>query len=134
LKRQITISVDLPINDTRVYDYTLYADNGRGIYLVSTNLDTTNGTFVRYFPIDGNIILVFNKNASKVFTESSGYIWLSSFGYLDLDADVTFDGTTVTIKPPADLTADQQYELVFLIYSTIPDDYYYDDIHFRTEP
>ena len=127
------LGVYLVPNSTSEFNITL--DNTeKQLQLISTNLDTANGTFVYAFPINSNIVLVFNKDVSKLLTERDGSINLSTFGSLNLDDNVAFNGATVTINPPLSLNHDQQYELQFRIYSTIPGDYYNGDILFRTTP
>jgi hypothetical protein len=117
------------------YEFNTVMNNTENrIRLVSTSLDSANGSYVYNFPINGRIVLVFNKEVSKVLTARDGGVSLSTFGSLDLDIDVTFDGYTVTVVPPAILLNDQDYTLGLNIYSTIPGDYYQDNITFHTEP
>jgi hypothetical protein len=114
------------------YYITLNRHN-KGIYLVSTSLDEANGTYSSSYPVDEPIVLTFSQPVDKDLTDLNGYITLW-FVALNWDTDIEFDGNTVTITPPADLTNDVLYTLEFLISSETPDDEVYQFIQFRTEP
>lgn len=123
--------VTTPLNGSIEVRYTLSRDD-LGIFLVNANIWNDNGTFIADFPVDGSIILNFSQAVSKELTADYGYINLSAV-MIDLDADVEFSGSIVTITPPVDLANDQNYTLEFNVMSETLGDMSYRSIGFHTE-
>jgi hypothetical protein len=104
-----------PMMGTIEIRYTLSRED-LGIFFVSANVWNDNGTFVDNFPVNGSIVLNFNQPVSAELTKTYGFIALTAVA-IDLDADVEFSGSTVTITPPVDLANDQSYTLSFSVMS-----------------
>jgi hypothetical protein len=110
------------------YTYTFGRQDG-GIYMSSTNLEAGNGFPTLSFPLDENIVLNFTQDVSAEQTMQAGGIILSGIP-IDLETDVTFNGSQVIIDPPLDLTASTTYTLSFSVYSAIPGDFTSTNISF----
>jgi hypothetical protein len=125
-----SLYITTPLSGSTEVRQTIDRDN-LGIYLISSNLWNTNGSFVQNFAVNGSIVLNFSTNISKELTESQGYISLSGI-VLDYDSDLTYSGSTLTITPPIDLGNDATYTLEFIVYSDIPGDSDYASMAFHT--
>lgn len=122
----------IPPNSTAEITTVLNTYSGPILALMSTNMDSTAGGYQTSFPVADDIQLTFNKDLSLEYTKSyGGFIKLNTYTY-NLDTQVVFNGSTVTINPPVNLTNNQLYNLTYTIYSTDPGDAASGSIFFHT--
>lgn len=103
-----------------------------GIEFVSTNLERAEGVFDQ-FPVESNIEINFSMPIMIDHPDNMVALYDPALLWMDIDLSLSADSRTLIINPPENLEYNQEYTLVFILYSMIPGDFIQMQFIFETE-
>jgi len=127
-----TLYLKVKSADNHVFEDNISFHTQKGIKFVSTNLERIEGVYDK-FPVDQDILLTFSMAVNLNHPDLVLYIEDPDDKFVYLNTPTLSNGNrTITLSHPNDLEPEQDYTLIYDVYSTIPGDHVSDEIEFTT--